>query len=94
VAAGAADYERNKDTEAVDTFAFSSRMDNLKLTSTTLVLDIVQRAMLICGLPGFANRSPVSMARILRDAAAAPLMVNNDRALQAAAELLLIRKEL
>jgi hypothetical protein len=34
------------------------------------------------------------MARIMRDAAAAPLMVNNDRALHALAQNLLIRKVL
>ena len=53
-----------------------------------------QRAMAICGLTGYRNQSSVSMSRIMRDAAAAPLMVNNDRALQAMAQTLLVRKEL
>jgi acyl-CoA dehydrogenase len=94
VAGGAIDYEVHKDTPEVETFGFSARMDNLKLSSSTLVVDIVQRAMGICGLAGYQNQSPVSLARIMRDAAAAPLMVNNDRALQATAQALLIRKEL
>ena len=94
LAAGAATYERAKDTDEIGTFGFSSRMDNLKLSSSTLVLEIVQRAMGICGLPGFQNNSPVAMGRIMRDAAAAPLMVNNDRALQATAQALLVQKEL
>jgi acyl-CoA dehydrogenase len=91
---GAAAYERAKDTAEVETLQFSSRMDNLKLSSTTLVGPIVQQAMAICGLSGYRNNATVSMARIMRDAAAAPLMVNNDRALHALAQTLLIRKAL
>jgi acyl-CoA dehydrogenase len=72
----------------------SGRMDNLKLSSSTLVSDIVGRAMFICGLAGYANDSPFSIGRLSRDAAAAPLMVNNDRALMAIAQSLLIRKDL
>lgn len=94
VAGGAVRYDLDKDTPEVETLRFSSRMDNLKLSSSTLVLEIVQRAMAICGLTGYHNQSPVSMSRIMRDAAAAPLMVNNDRALQAMAQTLLVRKDL
>jgi acyl-CoA dehydrogenase len=94
LAGGAADYERCKDTDEVEELKFSSRMDYLKLTSSTLVIDVAHRAMAICGLAGYANQSPISMARVVRDASAAPLMVNNDRALQAMAQTLLVRKEL
>jgi len=94
LAGGAARYERHKDTLEVETLRFSSQMDNLKLSSSTLVLEIVQRAMTICGLSGYQNHSPASMTRIMRDAAAAPLMVNNDRVLQAMTQTLLVRKDL
>ncbi len=94
LAAGAADYERAKDTPDVETLRFSSRMDNIKLSASTLVLDVVLRAMAICGLSGYMNHTPFSMARTVRDAVAAPLMVSNDRALSAAAQTLLVRKEL
>jgi acyl-CoA dehydrogenase len=94
VAGGAVEYERYKDTPEVETLHFSGQMDNLKLSSSTLVLAIVQQALAICGFVGYHNRSPFSMARLMRDAAAAPLMVNNDRALQATAQTLLVRKEL
>jgi acyl-CoA dehydrogenase len=94
VAGGAAAYERVKDSPEVETLQFSSRMDYLKLSSSTLVIPIVQQAMAICGLSGYRNNGAVSMARIMRDAAAAPLMVNNDRALHALAQNLLIRKAL
>jgi acyl-CoA dehydrogenase len=91
---GAAAYERAKDTAEVQTIAFSSRMDYLKVSASTLAIDVVQRAMGICGLAGYENDSSVSIARLMRDAAAAPLMVNNDRALHAAAQSLLVRKDL
>jgi acyl-CoA dehydrogenase len=94
VAGGASYYERVKDTDEVRTLPFSSKMDNLKVASSTLVVEIVQRAMLICGLPGYQNDSPSSLGRLSRDAAAAPLMINNDRVLDAMAHVLLIRKEL
>jgi acyl-CoA dehydrogenase len=94
IAAGAASYEQHKDTSEVETLRFSSQMDNLKLSSSTLVLEVAQRAMAICGLSGYRNNSKTSMARIMRDAAAAPLMVNNDRVLQAMVQTLLVRKEL
>jgi acyl-CoA dehydrogenase len=94
VAGGALEYERHKDTPEVETLRFSGAMDNLKLSSSTLVLTVVQRALAITGLAGYRNQGPFTLARILRDAAAAPLMVNNDRALQATAQAVLVRKEL
>ncbi|HEU4976810.1 MAG TPA: acyl-CoA dehydrogenase family protein [Baekduia sp.] len=94
LAGGAAAYERAKDSDDVATLRFSGRMDNLKLSASMLANDVVRRALAISGLPGYQNDSPFSMGRFLRDAAAAPLMVNNDRALQATAQSLLIRKDL
>lgn len=94
IAGGADHFERMKDTEEIGTLRFSGYMDNIKLSSSTLVLDVLQRAMGICGLEGYKNSTPTSLARMLRDANAAPLMVNNDRTLQASAHTLLIRKEI
>jgi acyl-CoA dehydrogenase len=94
VAAGAADYERLKDTTEVETLQFSARMDNVKLSASTLATSILPKAMSICGLDGYRNHSEFSVARLARDAMAAPLMVNNDRSLQASAQALLIRKQL
>lgn len=94
LAGGAREYERVKNSPEVAMLRFSARMDNLKLSSSMLVSDIVGRAMLICGLAGYENESPFSIGRLSRGAAAAPLMVNNDRALMATARSLLIRKDL
>lgn len=94
LASGALAYERAKDSDEVKTLRFSGAMDNLKISSSTLVGNVIQRAMSICGLAGYMNNSPASLGRLLRDAAGAPLMVNNDRALQATAQTLLLRKDL
>jgi acyl-CoA dehydrogenase len=78
------DYQRllqAKDPEGFTGFAFAIRVNNLKLTASALVVDIVQRAMLICGIQGYRNDSKLSLGRHLRDATGAALMVNNDRIL-------------
>jgi acyl-CoA dehydrogenase len=94
VSFGGHEYERVKDTAEVSTLQFSGQMDNLKISSSTLVIEVVRQAMSLCGLAGYANNSPSSLGRLVRDAAAAPLMVNNDRALIANSQSLLIRKGL
>jgi acyl-CoA dehydrogenase len=90
----ALEYERVKGTPEVESLQFTARMDTLKLSASAFVIDIVLRSMAICGLPSYMNGSPSSMARLVRDALAAPLMINNDRSLQASAQTMLIRKEL
>ena len=72
-------------------FAFS--FNSLKVAASTLLVDIVTRALGICGMAGYSQRPPFSMGRLLRDAHGAALMVNNDRILGDNAQLLLIYKE-
>jgi acyl-CoA dehydrogenase len=69
------------DTEAFAHFGFVVRVNNLKLSASQMVIDVVQRAMLICGIQGYRNDSKLSLGRHLRDATGAALMVNNDRIL-------------
>jgi acyl-CoA dehydrogenase len=69
------------DEESFGNFAFAIRVNNLKLTCSTLLLDVVNRAMVICGIAGYRNDSKLSLGRHLRDAVGAGLMVNNDRIL-------------
>ena len=67
--------------ESFANFGFAIRVNNLKLTCSQLVIDIVMRAMLICGIQGYRNDSKITLGRHLRDATGAALMVNNDRIL-------------
>ena len=73
-------------------FGFSIRTNNLKLSTSTRIVDIVGRALLICGIAGYRNDSKFSLSRHLRDAHGAALMVNNDRLLGANAQMLLVHK--
>jgi acyl-CoA dehydrogenase len=78
--------------DRLGSMAFAIRMNNLKLSSSTMVVDLVARALQICGLAGYREDSPLSLGRELRDAYGAALMVNNDRIFSATAQLLLIAK--
>jgi acyl-CoA dehydrogenase len=74
-------------------FGFAIRTNNLKLSTSTRIVDIVGRALLICGISGYRNDSKFSLSRHLRDAHGAALMVNNDRITKLNATLLLVHKD-
>jgi acyl-CoA dehydrogenase len=96
VNAVAADYYRmlqNNEADAFKSFGFATRVNNLKLSSSQLIVDIVGRAMLICGINGYRNDSKFALGRHLRDAYGAALMVNNDRIMAHNATMLLALKE-
>ena len=71
----------------------SVNVNGLKVAASTLVVDIVGRAMLICGIAGYREDSEYSLGRQLRDAYGAALMVNNDRIIGNSAQLLLVHKD-
>ncbi|HXN14744.1 MAG TPA: acyl-CoA dehydrogenase family protein [Usitatibacter sp.] len=84
VQAAVTEYHRlleNGDPEAFANFGFAIRINNLKISCSQSVIDIVCRAMMICGIAGYRNDSKLSLGRHLRDATGAALMVNNDRIL-------------
>jgi acyl-CoA dehydrogenase len=56
------------------------------------MVDIVNRAMLICGISGYRNDSKFSLSRHLRDAYGAAIMVNNDRIMNHNANMLLVHR--
>ena len=84
VQATLAEYERLLEADDVDAFShfgFAVRVNNLKLSASQMVLDVVTRAMVVCGIQGYRNDSKLTLGRHLRDAMGASLMVNNDRIL-------------
>jgi acyl-CoA dehydrogenase len=74
-------------------FGFSIRTNNLKLSCSRRIIEIVSDAMIICGISGYRNDSKFSLARHLRDAYGASIMVNNDRITKLNATMLLAHKE-
>jgi acyl-CoA dehydrogenase len=85
--------QMSDDTNALAGMGFAVAMNSLKVSTSTLVVDIVNRAMTICGMAGYREDSPHSLGRILRDAHGAAVMVNNDRINSNTAQMLLIYKD-
>ena len=74
-------------------FAFSADISNLKVNSSRLIVDIVGKALLICGINGYRNDHEHSLGRHLRDSYGAALMVNNDRILGQSATMQIMRRD-
>jgi len=60
-------------------FAFATKVNNVKLRCSEMLVDIVGNALQIVGISGYKNDSDNSLCRHIRDAYGAALMVNNDR---------------
>ena len=67
------------DRSVFEDFAYSIRVNDVKLRSSELLVDIVSRCMFIIGISGYKNNSSTSLSRHIRDAYGAAIMVNNDR---------------
>lgn len=90
VMAAAAQYEKVKDDpEALMAMSFLVEMNNLKIACSQMAASIIQQCMLICGLAGYKNNTPFSLARQWRDATSAVVMINNDRILGNSSKILL-----
>jgi acyl-CoA dehydrogenase len=84
--------ERAGDREALGRVGFMVAMNNLKVTASDAVAEIVAGALRITGISGFRNDGPYSVARVFRDAQGAALMVHNDRITAHTAQLILVQK--
>lgn len=88
------DYEtRMSDADALASLPFAVRMNNLKITASEAVVEIVSKALLLCGIAGYRCDTQVSLGRLLRDAFSAPVMIQNDRLRATNATLLLALRE-
>lgn len=63
----------------------------VKLSCSELVIEAVRGALAVCGMAGYSESSTFSVARHLRDAYSATLMIGNDRLLAANGTNLLTR---
>ena len=94
VIAGLTAYDDTKsDPDKLMSMAFAVAMNNVKICSSETILEIINHAMLICGIMGYKNGTPFSLGRHLRDAHSAQLMISNDRILGNSANLLLVHKQ-
>jgi acyl-CoA dehydrogenase len=81
--AGLAAFERSGQDGS--SFEFESSVTLLKVKASELAVEAVMHAARSCGLAGYREDGEFSMARLLRDALSAPIMINNDRILANAA---------
>ncbi|MEP7053930.1 MAG: acyl-CoA dehydrogenase family protein [Actinomycetota bacterium] len=81
------------DPDQLSSLGFAISMNSVKTITSTLVVDVVSRCLLICGIVAYSANTPYSLGRHLRDAHGAALMVNNDRILQNTSQMLLVHKD-
>lgn len=81
------------DRDELSSVGFAIQMNDLKLTASQAVVDIVTRAMRICGTAAYRNDHKLSLTRQLRDAHSAALMIGNDRIHAGNAALHLVYKD-
>jgi acyl-CoA dehydrogenase len=72
--------------------AFAISINNLKLSASTLALDVVNGALNVTGIAGYMNNSEFSVGRHLRDIHSASLMIHNQRLEETNAALMLVHK--
>lgn len=85
--------EAKHDPDKLASMGFAIAMNNLKIAASQTILQIINHAMLVCGIMGYKNGTPFSLGRHLRDAHSAQLMISNERILGNTATMLLIHKQ-
>lgn len=80
-------------TEVLSSIAFALKMNNVKVSTSQVLGEVVHRCLSICGIMGYKNDSKFSMGLYLRDALSAALMVGNDRIYATNASMLLVLKD-
>jgi acyl-CoA dehydrogenase len=78
--------------EALGSFAFAVLVNTVKARCAELAVDVVGKALGVCGIAGYSEASPVSVARHLRDVHSAALMVSNDRLYETNGRLLIAQR--
>lgn len=81
-------YDRDSDLS----MGSAAAMNAVKISASELVVEVVHKALQICGMAGYREDSLLSLGRLLRDAHGAALMVSNDRILANNAQLLLVHR--
>ncbi len=82
-----------EDPEATSAVDFAVGINLLKVIASTDVVDVINQAMLICGIAGYREDTEFTLGRLLRDAHGAAVMVNNDRIAGNTAQLALVQRQ-
>lgn len=79
--------------DALSSMGWAIQVNNLKLSASQQVRQIVSQSLDICGIAAYKNDGPFALGRQLRDAHSAALMIANERILATNAALLLVHKD-
>jgi acyl-CoA dehydrogenase len=85
-------YDALLRSSGIASFSLLTVMNNLKISVSNGVVQVIQQALMICGIAGYRNDSPYSVGRHLRDALSAALMVSNDRIAASMGKMLLVQR--
>ena len=90
---GLARFEQAQATpEDLASMSFAVAMNNIKVATSQIGIEIVNKAMIVTGIAGFKNDTPFSIGRQWRDILSAQLMINNDRIFGNTSTMLLVHK--
>ena len=78
--------------DELTTMGFAVAMNNVKVATSEIAVEVVNKAMMVCGIAGFRNDTPFSVGRHYRDILSAQLMINNDRIFGHTATMLLVHR--
>lgn len=85
--------ELGDDREAISSPKVAIIMNGVKVSASTLVMEVVSKALLIVGIAGYRNGGKFGLGLQLRDSYGGALMVNNDRIALNTAQMLLVTKD-
>ena len=80
------------DADELTSVGFSVAMNNVKVATSQIAIDIVNKAMIVTGIAGFRNDTPYSLGRQFRDILSAQVMINNDRIFGNTSNMLLVHR--
>lgn len=84
-----------EDPAALDTLGgpgLTMQFNDLKVVVSRGAVDVVELALEICGMAGYAEAGPLSVARHLRDLYSARLMIGNERLVATNTQLALLKR--
>ncbi|HEY8065637.1 MAG TPA: acyl-CoA dehydrogenase family protein [Methylosinus sp.] len=81
-----------KKADDLNSMSFAVAMNNIKIGSSQLSIEIINHALLIAGIAGYKNDTPFSVGRHMRDALSAQVMISNDRIFTNLSNLLLAQR--
>ena len=86
-------FEQAQDhPDELTSVGFAVAMNNVKVATSQIAVEIVNTAMLVCGIAGFKNDTPFSIGRQYRDILSAQIMINNDRIFGNTSNMLLVHR--